>query len=78
MIMVQATISQLCKGKNVNKRYLSDLVVCTYPFIVFDERSYEEMKSTNRVEVISYVITLLYKGTTLAKTEIINPKNEGA
>ena len=49
MIMVQATISQLCKGKNVNKRYLSDLVVCTYPFIVFVEGSYKEMKSTNRV-----------------------------
>ena len=65
MIMVQATISQLCKGKNVNKRYLSDLVVCTYPFIVFDGRSYEEMKGTNRVEIINYVITLLHKGTTV-------------
>ena len=58
MIMEQATISQLCTGKNVNKRYLSDLVVCTYPFVVFDERSYKEMKGTNRVEVISYVIIL--------------------
>ena len=48
-------------GKNVNKRYLSDLVVCTYPFIVFDERSYKEMRSTNRVEIINYVITLLHK-----------------
>ena len=65
MIMVQATISQLCMVKNVNKRYLSDLVVCTYPFIVFDERSYEEMKSTNRVDIINYVITLLHKGTTV-------------
>ena len=65
MIMVQATISQLCMVKNVNKRYLSDLVVCTYPFIVFDERSYEEMKSTNRVDIINYVITLLHKGMSI-------------